>query len=73
MHQSQLDHLIKMINQIASNNLYNDNVEQAAAKVANHIQRFWAPPMKQQIFNYAASDGSKLSPVVQQAIAQMNP
>ena len=71
MTQSQLDHLIKMINQIATNNLYNDDLEQAAAKVANHVQRFWAPPMKQEIFRYAANDGSKLSPVVQMALAKL--
>jgi len=48
MSQSQLGQLISMVNQIAANNTYKANDEQAATKVANHLQRFWAPSMKQQ-------------------------
>ncbi len=68
---SQLDPLIKMINQIASNNLYQDGYELAASKTASHIQRFWARSMKEKIHAYADHDGEQLSTVAKMALEQL--
>ena len=68
MVDSELNHLIKMINQIA------DNIDSAASnsaehKVADHIKRFWAPSMKEKIIDYSQCDGERLQPVAKAAIS----
>lgn len=68
---SRLDQLIVMINQIAANNVFQDNHEEAADKVAIHIKRFWARPMKKDILAYAANDGEKLSDVAKMALQRL--
>ncbi|WP_020680904.1 formate dehydrogenase subunit delta [Marinobacterium rhizophilum] len=68
---NQLDTLIHMANQIADNNSHYGTQEEAAARVASHLTKFWARSMKQQIIDYLHSDGSKLNPLAQIAIAQM--
>ncbi|MBY4675434.1 formate dehydrogenase subunit delta [Marinobacterium arenosum] len=67
-HPSQQDHLVRMINQIAANNLHHDDVESAATMVAGHIRKFWARPMKQQISAYLQQGGDQLSPVARRAV-----
>jgi len=70
MPDTELDHLIKMINQIADNIATGQNTHDDAAtaqQVADHIKRFWARSMKQQIITYAADDGAKLTNVAQAA------
>ena len=39
--------------------------------VATHIKKFWARSMKQQIINYAESDGLELSPVSRLAVKRL--
>lgn len=68
MSHNQLDTLIRMINQIAANNgAYPD--EEAAERVASHVQRFWARSMKTIIIEYRQSDGEELSPIASEAVA----
>ncbi len=71
MSNSQLNQLIHMANQIAANNTHHDDDAEAAQMVASHLKRFWARAMKQQIISYADSDGSALSPVARQAVAEL--
>jgi|TARA_B110000902_G_scaffold252761_1_gene314588 formate dehydrogenase subunit delta len=68
---SELDHLIKMINQIADNIAIGDEELIIAAKVTKHLQLFWAPPMKKKIINYAANDGAQLNAVAKLAVSQL--
>ncbi|WP_323127272.1 formate dehydrogenase subunit delta [Marinobacter sp. JSM 1782161] len=68
---SELHHLIQMINQISDNNLHHGNNAQAADKVATHLKKFWARSMKQQIIDYAGSDGSELTDVSKLAVARL--
>ena len=68
MSSIELDHLIKMSNQIADNIAIGANDSTTASKVADHITRFWARPMKEQIIHYAASDGNRLNPIAKMAI-----
>jgi len=66
---TELKHLIKMINQISENLARGENKELDAARTADHLKRFWAPLMREKIVGYAASDKDKLSPVSKNAIA----
>jgi formate dehydrogenase subunit delta len=67
----QLEHLIKMINQIGANNLHQGEGDEAADMVATHLKKFWARSMKKQIIEYAQSDGAELSPVSKLAVARL--
>ncbi len=53
-----MDHLVSMANDIAANLSFQDNAE---AKIADHINRFWAPRMRGLLLEYAANDGEGLS------------
>jgi formate dehydrogenase subunit delta len=61
MSTSQLEHLISMINQIASNNCYKKSDEETAGFVANHLKMFWAVSMQDKLLQYMKDDGVELS------------
>lgn len=61
MSTSQLEHLISMINQIASNNCYNKSDEETADFVAHHLKMFWAISMQDKLLQYMKDDGADLS------------
>lgn len=64
----QLKSSIRMLNQIAANQTHYADDEQAAAAVANHLKKFWARGMKQQIIAFAEADqGQELSPIALRA------
>ena len=69
MTNTELDHLIIMINQIADNIAVNDSSAKVTAKVADHVTRFWARSMKDLIIDYANNDGERLRPIAREAIA----
>ena len=52
---TELQHLVKMANQIAENFSFHDD---AIARVAEHIQRFWAPGMHQNLSRYMQQSGT---------------
>ncbi|MBD3635537.1 MAG: formate dehydrogenase subunit delta [Methylophaga sp.] len=68
MSHKQLDTLIRMSNQIAANNSAYPH-DEAAERVANHIQRFWARSMKNLIIEHQQSAGDELSPIAREAVA----
>jgi formate dehydrogenase subunit delta len=70
---TELQHLIKMMNQISDNMALTENDELAAARVADHIKRFWARSMKEKIISYASSDGEMLQGVSMAAIRLLQP
>ncbi|HIX60878.1 MAG TPA: formate dehydrogenase subunit delta [Candidatus Halomonas stercoripullorum] len=63
---SQLDSLIRMVNQIAANNTHRGDT--AAEYVHIHLKKFWARSMKRQIITYLQQDGSELLPLARQAV-----
>jgi len=71
MSSSQIKTLVSMLNQIADNNSYKKTDEETAAVVADHVKKFWARSMKENIIKYANSDGSALSPAIKLALAQL--
>lgn len=58
----QIEHLVKMANQIALN-LGAGHDGAAAAKTAEHISRFWTAAMRRQLIVYWRSGGA-VEPVV---------
>jgi formate dehydrogenase subunit delta len=66
---TELQHLVKMANQIAENFSFHADANE---RVADHIQRFWAPPMQQQLVQHAGQPGSDLRPEVLAALESLN-
>ncbi len=68
MTDSHIGHLIKMINEIARNLAVGGDEEQAAGRVASHLQRFWTRDMQRDLQAHVAAGGSGLLPVAQLAL-----
>ncbi|HEC72745.1 MAG TPA: formate dehydrogenase [Methylophaga aminisulfidivorans] len=66
MSLNQVETLVKMLNQITANNTAYETNE-AAERVANHITRFWARSMKEDLQEYVEAGGDDLSPVSEMA------
>ena len=62
---SESGQLVKMANQIARNLSFH---EDAAARLADHLQRFWAPSMLSLLARLAADGEVRLDPVVFEAL-----
>jgi formate dehydrogenase subunit delta len=60
--------LVKMANQIAENFAFHDDV---VDRIADHIQRFWAPSMRRKIMDHNAAGGKDLKPEVQEAVKRI--
>lgn len=64
----EIDQLIKMANQIADNfSFHEDSVD----RLADHLQRFWAPSMRQQLIEFQEADGHVLKPDVIAAVKRL--
>jgi len=65
-----IDHLLTMANQIGTFFASYPDREEASAEIASHLKRFWAPRMRQQLYDHIdAEDGVGLAPLVLDAIA----
>ena len=71
MSNTELEHLIKMANEIAANLARGDTGEAAAERVADHLKRFWAPAMRQKLIDCLNSTDSKLEPACRIAIRRL--
>ncbi|MGK2915751.1 MAG: formate dehydrogenase subunit delta [Porticoccaceae bacterium] len=69
MNHSQIDHLIKMINQIAANIPRGSDAQQTAASIASHVTRFWTPKMIRHVCDHVATQGDDLNPLAREAVA----
>ncbi len=65
------DSIIKMSNQIADNIGLHLTTEQAADKVFNHIQLFWAKSMKNNLIAYYQEDGTRLGSTTKLAVEKL--
>jgi formate dehydrogenase subunit delta len=64
-----IDHLIKMANEITSF-WEGEAGEKAATEVAAHLRRYWEPRMRAQMITYFEQrQGAGLSDVAKQAVA----
>ena len=71
MSQSKLDRLVKMVNQIALNMSANGTDKKVADQVAQHLEKFWSPPMKKLITEQAAGADIGLTPIAQLAVQDL--
>ncbi|MCB5191541.1 formate dehydrogenase subunit delta [Methylobacillus arboreus] len=66
-----IEHLVKMANQIGDFFRSYPDHEQAKKDIASHLTRFWAPQMRQQILDYVAeTPDTGLHPLVLSAIRE---
>jgi formate dehydrogenase subunit delta len=70
-HSSDTLHkLVYMANQIGKF-FISQGEEQAVPGIADHIQKFWDPRMRAQIFEYLDAGGAGLDPPVRRAVEQL--
>lgn len=55
---SEIDQLIRMANQIAENFSFH---EDQVARTSEHLQKFWAVPMRKKLIAHADAGGQGLS------------
>ena len=55
---TEIQHLVSMANDIAANLSFENDAD---VRIADHINRFWAPRMRKLLLAYAASDGQGFS------------
>ena len=68
MANSEISHLITMANDIAANLDFQDEAEE---RIADHINRFWAPRMRKLLVDYAGHDGEGLSKPLLDALGKI--
>ena len=64
----EIDQLVKMANQIADNFSFH---EDAVDRLADHLQRFWAPSMRKKLIEYMQTGGDGLKPDVIAAVKRL--
>ncbi|MBV1790443.1 formate dehydrogenase subunit delta [Marinobacterium sp. D7] len=67
MFQTEQEHLIQMINQIALNNISAGDENDVADMVASHVKKFWSRRMKSQLFECVEQGGEELHPAARLA------
>jgi formate dehydrogenase subunit delta len=66
----KIDNLVTMANQIGTFFASYPDRAEASTEIANHLQRFWAPRMRSQLYAHIdEQDGAGLAPIVLSAIA----
>jgi formate dehydrogenase subunit delta len=65
---SETEQLVKMANQIADNFSFHDG---PAAFVADHMQRFWAPSMRQKLVELSNQEEHGLNAVARDAARRL--
>ncbi len=69
-HESQMDKLIRMANQIAGG--FDGYPEEDAVRdTAEHIRAFWTPKMRREFVAYAKQDGARLVSRAREAAAKL--
>lgn len=71
--EQQVDHLVRMANQIARNMNAWGEPDAVAARVAEHLTKFWTPAMREQLLRYREQDGEDLAPAVEGALRLVAP
>ena len=60
-----------MLEQIIANNLHHGDDEQVVVVVTDHVHKFWARSMKQQVTGYANEKPEELSALAKLIIARL--
>lgn len=68
----EVRHLVSMANDIADNLGFRAEAgDNSAERIADHINRFWAPRMRALLLEYAAADGKDLSAALLSALEKL--
>lgn len=66
-----IDNLVTMANQIGTFFASYPDQAEGRTEIANHLQRFWAPSMRKQLYAHIDLDrGEGLAPIVLDAILE---
>ena len=65
---AEVEHLVKMANQIADNFSFHDDTTD---RIADHLQRFWAPSMRRMLVDFSAGGGEGVKPEVRAALDKL--
>ncbi len=68
-----VEKLVRMANQIATNFDYGSDKEKVAAAVADHLTRFWTPEMRALVIEGHRKKLIDLSPVAARAVEKLAP
>jgi len=71
-----IDHLVKMANQIGTFFESMPDRDQALQDIANHLIKFWDPRMRQQLLAHAedtSAPNNDLTPIVRESITAYKP
>lgn len=71
MSESKIERLVSMVNQIALNMSANGSDKMVADQVAQHLEKFWSPPMKNLITEQPADTDIGLTAIGQLAVKQL--
>jgi len=66
-----IERLVKMANDIGDFFKSEPNREDAVRGIAQHIQRFWEPRMREQILEYREKGGGDLDEMVREALGSV--
>jgi formate dehydrogenase subunit delta len=69
---TQIEHLIKMANDISNFFNADPDKEIAAEGMRNHLQRSWEPRMRKAIIAYCQQSGEGLSDLAKNSIAKLS-
>lgn len=67
---TQLEHLVKMANQIALNLGAGYDDTEAAQRTSEHLSRFWTPQMRRQLADFWR-EGGEVTPIVAAALTKI--
>ena len=67
-----VEKLVRMAEQITANMAYTDDLGVVAAKVADHLNRFWDPRMRQALVDCAGGVTEPLSPALSMALSRLH-
>lgn len=71
MSDPQLNNLIKMLDQIIANNRHHGDDDKVTNVAADHLHKFWARSMKQQVIVYAGENPEALSELSRMTIGKL--
>ena len=63
--------LVRMAEQITANLAYTDDLSIVSARVADHLNRFWDPRMRQALIEHCNQEVDALSPALRMALPQL--
>jgi formate dehydrogenase subunit delta len=68
MANTEVTHLLSMANDIAANLSFQAGAEE---KIADHINRFWAPRMRRLLLEHAADEGMEMHAALRNALSRL--